>query len=85
MACLDGKATIYESLNEDQKALEFYNQSLATAKEINFKEWYGGVVFSLGNHAFKKGNNEEAIAKYREAIKLSEETNNLNNKANALS
>lgn len=79
---LDGKATIYESLNEDEKALEFYNQSLAAAKEINFKEWYGGVTLSLGNHAFNKGNYEDAITKYNEAIQLSDETNNLNNKAN---
>jgi len=78
---LDGKASIYESLNEDDKAFEFYNQSLLVAKEAGFKEWYGGEVFALGNLAYKKGHLDTAIIKYDEAIKLSDEVGNINNKA----
>ncbi len=79
---LDGKATIYESLGENEKAREFYEQSLQAAKDVDFKEWYGGITFSLGNYAYRKGNLDGAIAKYHEAIQQSEITNNLNNKAN---
>lgn len=79
---LDGKATIYESLGENEKALEFYKQSLQAAKEVDFKEWYGGITFSLGNYEYRKGNLDAAIARYNEAIQLSETSNNLNNKAN---
>ncbi len=78
---LDGKASIYEALNEDDKALELYKKSLAIAQEINFKAWYPGEIFSLGNLAYAKGNLDSAVAYYNEAIKLSDETGNLNNKA----
>lgn len=78
---LDGKASIYEALNEEDQALELYRKSLSVAREINFKAWYPGEIFSLGNLAYAAGKPDSAIAYYNEAIRLSDETGNLNNKA----
>lgn len=80
--CLDGKASIYESLNENDKAEEFYRQSLSVARQAGFDEWYGGVVYSLANLLYKRGRVDSAISKYNEAIILSRKTSNLNNMAN---
>ena len=77
--CLDGEASIYETLNEDDKALEYYQKSLDAAQAVNFKEWYGVVVFSIGNLLYKKGQSDNAILKYNQAITFSKATNNLNN------
>lgn len=81
---IDGKASIYESLGENDKAEEYYLEALKTAKESNFTDWIPTVTFSLGNIAYKKGNKAEAIKKYQEAIKLSDVSGNMNNKANCL-
>ena len=82
--CLDGKAGIYEIGNEDDKALSFYNQALQTARDANFKEWYPGLIFSLGNMALKKGKYDEAVTKYNEALEIAKETNNQNCIGNCL-
>ncbi len=81
---LDGKATIYEALNETDKALEFYQQSLKTAQEANFIEWYPGINFSLANIALSQGKTDEAIAQFNTSIQESEAVGNINNKANCL-
>ena len=79
---LDGKASIYEALGEDDRALALYRASLNTARMDNFKVWYPGVLLSLGNLAYKKGKVDTAIQIYNNAITISEEVGNLNNKAN---
>ncbi|MDB5284303.1 MAG: hypothetical protein JWO06_3378 [Bacteroidota bacterium] len=79
---LDGQASIYEALGEDARALDMYQKALEIAKQDNFKVWYPSVISSLGNLAFKKGNFDEAIKKYNEAVQTSDEVGNLNNKAN---
>ncbi len=81
---IDGKASIYESLDETDKAEEYYLEALKIAQESDFDEWIPTVTFSLGNIAYKKGKIEEAIKKYQEAIRLSDASGNLNNKANCL-
>ncbi len=79
---LDGKASIYEALGEDDKAIALYQAALDAAKQGNFKVWYPGVMQSMGNMAYKKGKIDSAILIYNEAIKISDEVGNLNNKAN---
>ena len=79
---LDGKASIYEALGEDDKALNLYMAALNTAKSVNFKVWYPGVLLSLGNLDYRKGKVDSAIAIYNTAIIKSDEVGNLNNKAN---
>jgi len=79
---LDGKASIYEALGEDDKALALYQAALNEAKQGNFTVWYPGVMQSLGNLAYKKGKVDSAITIYNEAIKASDQVGNLNNKAN---
>lgn len=80
---LDGMAGVFETLDEDDKALDYYHQSLSLAREGNFNEWVGVVTSELGNLAYKKGHVEEAITKFQEAIRLSEESNNINTIANS--
>ena len=79
---LDGKASIYEALGEDDKALSLYRASLNTAQMADFKVWYPGVLLSLGNLAYKRGKVDTAIQIYNKAIGISDEVGNLNNKAN---
>jgi adenylate cyclase len=79
---LDGKASIYEALGEDDKALALYQSALSEAQQGNFTTWYPGVMQSLGNLAYKKGKVDSAILIYNEAIKASDVVGNLNNKAN---
>jgi class 3 adenylate cyclase/Tfp pilus assembly protein PilF len=81
---IDGKASIYESLNQLDKAEELYKEALKTAEDAGFKDWPPTVIFSLGNLAYNKGKTDEAIKYYNEAITLSEEVYNLNNKANCM-
>ncbi|MCW5906682.1 MAG: tetratricopeptide repeat protein [Chitinophagales bacterium] len=81
---LDGKASIYEALNEVQKAEEYYKEALKVAEKSGFSEWIPTILFSLASIEHQKGNTDAAIGKFLEAIKLSEEINNLNNKANCL-
>ena len=79
---LDGKASIYEALGEDDKALALYRSSLNIARQADFKVWYPGVLLSLGNLAYKRGKVDTAIQIYNNAITISDEVGNLNNKAN---
>jgi len=79
---LDGKASIYEALGEDDKALAMYEAALNTARQADFKVWYPGVMLSMGNLAYKKGKVDSAIQIYTNAIIISDEVGNLNNKAN---
>lgn len=79
--CLDGKASLYESQKQYDKALDFYKQSYEIAKQAGFKDWYAPVTFSIANVLSLQGKTTEAIAGLQESIQLSEETNNLNNKA----
>ena len=79
---LDGKASIYEVLGEDEKALALYESALKTAKQADFKVWYPGVMLSMGNLAYKKGKVDTAIQIYNEAIVISDQVGNINNKAN---
>jgi len=79
---LDGKGSIYEALGEDDKALASYRESLNTARQADFKVWYPGVLLSLGNLAYKRGKVDTAIQIYNNAISISDEVGNLNNKAN---
>ena len=79
---LDGKASIYEALGEDDKALAMYESALVVAKQADFKVWYPGVMLSMGNLAYKKGKVDSAIQIYTTAISISDEVGNVNNKAN---
>ena len=79
---LDGKASIYEALGEDDKALTLYQAALTAAKQGNFNVWYPGVMQSMGNLAYKKGKVDSAIQIYNQAIIASDAVGNLNNKAN---
>lgn len=81
---IDGKASIYEALDQTDKAEEYYLEALKLANEYGFKEWIPTVKFSLANIAHRLGKKEVAEKGYREAILLSEETGNLNNKATCL-
>jgi class 3 adenylate cyclase len=69
-------------LGEDSTARKLYEKALAVAREDNFKVWYPGVISSLGNLDYKMGKIDSAIIKYNEAISISDEVGNLNNKAN---
>lgn len=81
---VDGKASIYEALNQTDKAQEYYLEALNLASVNKFKEWIPTVKFSLANIAYRLGKKEDAEKGYQDAVKLSEETGNLNNKANCL-
>ena len=81
---LDGLGSIYEILNQNDKALTYYNESLKIATQAKFKEWIPTILSSLGNLALKNGKTEQAIEKFRESAAKSDEVSNLNNKANCL-
>lgn len=81
---IDGKASIYESLSQIDKAEDYYLQVLKMAEESNFKEWVPTVKFSLANIAYQRGKKDIAKKGYLDAVILSEETGNLNNKAACL-
>jgi len=44
---LNNMGNVYSSLGQNEKALEFYEKSLRTAKSVNNERWINGSLFSM--------------------------------------
>ncbi len=62
-------------LNDYDKALEYYNKSLALAKKYN-PDALAGINLNIGNIQSKRKNYNAAIEKFKISLKLFEESNN---------
>ena len=61
------KALTFQSLNDNRQALEWFDQSLRI--DPNYTE----ALIGRGNSYLRLGNNEEALASFKKALKLNEQ------------
>ena len=66
----------YYRLGEFDKAIEFYQQALRIAKEVENKDLEGKAYMNLGNACRSLGDSEKAIKFHQQALNISKEVGN---------
>jgi tetratricopeptide (TPR) repeat protein len=67
---LIGLGSAYEELGDFRRALEFYEQALAAARELHDLRMEGAVLLSLGNNCLDLGEPQQAARYYEQAATL---------------